>query len=61
MAVSEGPFDVGQRQAVYDRRIIIHIIIIVVINKLVPECLAENHEYRHRQKDTDAGYRPFAV
>jgi hypothetical protein len=35
--------------------------IVIVIDEFVPECLAEDQQHGHRQKDTDAENRPFTI
>jgi len=37
------------------------ILAVVIIDELVPECLAEDQQHRHRQKNADAGNHAFVI
>ena len=61
MDVGERPDDPLERQSPGDFRVIIHVIVVVVIDKVVPQRLPENGKRDRRQKKADAGDRPAVI
>ena len=56
VAVGEGPLHSGEGNAARYRRILIDVGTVVVIDKIVTECLAKNQPRDHRQEKADDGH-----
>ena len=61
MDMREWPGDVGEVDAARDRRVLIDVARIVVINEIVPECLTKNAPRKHCQSYANAGGQPGAT
>lgn len=61
MAVSEGPADAGQGQTLYNLRIIIHILVVIIIDKPMTERLAEDQKYGDCQQQANARNHTLAI
>ena len=59
--MGEGPLDSFQAQPAGDHGIFIYVPAVVVVNKLIPQCLAEDHPDNCRQKNADSGYPPAVI
>ena len=61
MDMRKCPGDVGGVDAARDRRVLIYVARIVVINEIVPACLTKNAPRKHCQSYANAGDQPDAM
>ena len=61
MDMGKCPDDPLERQALGDHRIIIHVILVVVVNKLVSQRLAENGKRDRGQHKAKGRHRPALI
>ena len=55
------PDDPLERQTPGNFRVFIYVKVVVVVDKLVTQCLAENHPNNRRQKNADPGDQPAVI
>jgi len=61
MNMSERPGNAGDVKTAGYLRIFVNVARIIIINEVVPECLAKNDPRNYREKNADGDSQPAAV